>query len=271
MAFPRVKALYSYNARTDQELSFSADDIITIFDMTSEHWWEASVSGKRGYIPQAYVEHTPLPELEDAIDLSPAPPPPAEETVAPSSTGGHVSTSPSKLHAPPPPEARVSIVPDAPPPPPPPAAVSPQELLRGSSSQPDVYAELTKNITPLASQSERNARPVSMGLADEDEVEEIRPHAVASPNRPDLAKAIKIHNAKAKHKDLQPKGSNDLAQHLHRIKSKREEKEKQTDQNELAKVMRSQRDRMDSQAREQERFDKMSELEKTFARRSQLP
>ena len=77
-----VKALHSYTARTANELSFLADDIIMICDITSEHWWLAIFKGNKGYVPATYVAHDIFSEIVvDAneyasMDLSAAPVPP---------------------------------------------------------------------------------------------------------------------------------------------------------------------------------------------------
>ena len=78
-----MKALYSYTARTANELSFHANDIITICDITSEPWWAAVFKGKSGYVPATYIGHSICSESVDAdaneyasMDLSAAPAPP---------------------------------------------------------------------------------------------------------------------------------------------------------------------------------------------------
>ena len=80
--YPTVKALYSYNGRSKKELSFSADELLTVLDITCETWWQGAARGQIGYIPAAYVEHTPSDgssgAVPDDIDLTPAPPPPPE-------------------------------------------------------------------------------------------------------------------------------------------------------------------------------------------------
>ncbi|XP_061784123.1 tyrosine-protein kinase FRK [Nerophis lumbriciformis] len=53
-------ALYSYSARTEQDLSFNAGDILEVMDTTAEDWWLAKAltgisATSHGYIPANYV------------------------------------------------------------------------------------------------------------------------------------------------------------------------------------------------------------------------
>lgn len=53
-------ALYDYSARTEEDLSFNAGDILEALDKSNRDWWLAkAVSGvaaeKEGYIPANYV------------------------------------------------------------------------------------------------------------------------------------------------------------------------------------------------------------------------
>ncbi|KNC47389.1 uncharacterized protein AMSG_03823 [Thecamonas trahens ATCC 50062] len=51
-----VKALQSYDARDDRELSFAANDIISIIDDSGTDWWKAKMGTRVGMVPAAYVE-----------------------------------------------------------------------------------------------------------------------------------------------------------------------------------------------------------------------
>nr|XP_055164370.1 nostrin isoform X3 [Nyctereutes procyonoides] len=53
------KALYSFQARQDDELNLEKGDIVTIYRKQEEGWWFGSVNGKRGHFPAAYVEELP--------------------------------------------------------------------------------------------------------------------------------------------------------------------------------------------------------------------
>ncbi|XP_029788846.1 nostrin isoform X1 [Suricata suricatta] len=53
------KALYSFQARQDDELNLEKGDIVTIYKKGEEGWWFGSLNGKRGHFPAAYVEELP--------------------------------------------------------------------------------------------------------------------------------------------------------------------------------------------------------------------
>ncbi|XP_037705831.1 nostrin isoform X2 [Choloepus didactylus] len=53
------KALYSFQARQDDELNLEKGDIVTIHEKKGEGWWFGSLNGKRGHFPAAYVEELP--------------------------------------------------------------------------------------------------------------------------------------------------------------------------------------------------------------------
>uniref|UniRef100_A0A665UYZ6 Intersectin 2b n=1 Tax=Echeneis naucrates TaxID=173247 RepID=A0A665UYZ6_ECHNA len=57
-ALTSFKALYPFNARNDEELSFNADDIIEVDETTEreEGWLYGSKQGKMGWFPESYVE-----------------------------------------------------------------------------------------------------------------------------------------------------------------------------------------------------------------------
>uniref|UniRef100_A0A8R1IGM9 SH3 domain-containing protein n=1 Tax=Caenorhabditis japonica TaxID=281687 RepID=A0A8R1IGM9_CAEJA len=50
-------ALFQYDARTDDDLSFKKDDILEILNDTQGDWWFAKhkATGRTGYIPSNYV------------------------------------------------------------------------------------------------------------------------------------------------------------------------------------------------------------------------
>lgn len=53
------KALYSFQARQDDELSLNKGDIVTIHTKKEEGWWFGSLNGKKGHFPATYVEELP--------------------------------------------------------------------------------------------------------------------------------------------------------------------------------------------------------------------
>ncbi|XP_029392858.1 nostrin isoform X2 [Mus pahari] len=53
------KALYTFQARQDDELNLEKGDIVTIHEKKEEGWWFGSLKGKRGHFPAAYVEELP--------------------------------------------------------------------------------------------------------------------------------------------------------------------------------------------------------------------
>ncbi|XP_062056248.1 nostrin [Lepus europaeus] len=53
------KALYSFQARQDDELSLVKGDIVIIHEKKEEGWWFGSLNEKKGHFPAAYVEELP--------------------------------------------------------------------------------------------------------------------------------------------------------------------------------------------------------------------
>ncbi|KAF6115293.1 nitric oxide synthase trafficking [Phyllostomus discolor] len=53
------KALYSFQARQDDELSLEIGDIVMIHKKQDGGWWFGSLNGKKGHFPAAYVEELP--------------------------------------------------------------------------------------------------------------------------------------------------------------------------------------------------------------------
>ncbi|XP_036900433.1 nostrin isoform X2 [Sturnira hondurensis] len=53
------RALYSFQARQDDELSLEVGDIVTIHKKQDGGWWFGSLNGKKGHFPAAYVEELP--------------------------------------------------------------------------------------------------------------------------------------------------------------------------------------------------------------------
>uniref|UniRef100_A0A5F9CQ13 Nostrin n=1 Tax=Oryctolagus cuniculus TaxID=9986 RepID=A0A5F9CQ13_RABIT len=53
------KALYSFQARQDDELSLVKGDIVIIHEKKEEGWWFGSLNERKGHFPAAYVEELP--------------------------------------------------------------------------------------------------------------------------------------------------------------------------------------------------------------------
>ena len=57
-----ARALYSYTARNEKELSFKKGDVLAVVEKSSDgNWWDGVFEDKRGYIPVSYVEIAPIP------------------------------------------------------------------------------------------------------------------------------------------------------------------------------------------------------------------
>lgn len=59
----QVKALYNFTAEEDDELGFSAGDIIEVLDRSDPSWWKGRLRGRSGLFPANYTiqqwENTP--------------------------------------------------------------------------------------------------------------------------------------------------------------------------------------------------------------------
>ncbi|XP_030591685.1 GRB2-related adapter protein 2a [Archocentrus centrarchus] len=54
--FPQVRALYNFTAEEDDELEFSAGDIIEVVDNSDGSWWKGRLRGSEGLFPANYTE-----------------------------------------------------------------------------------------------------------------------------------------------------------------------------------------------------------------------
>lgn len=54
----KVKALYDFIAEEQDELNFSAGDIIEVVDQPESFWWVGQLRGRTGLFPTNYI--TPL-------------------------------------------------------------------------------------------------------------------------------------------------------------------------------------------------------------------
>ena len=54
--YPKVRALYDYQAQDAEELSLSAGDIVNLLRKEDSGWWVGELKGKKGLFPYNYVE-----------------------------------------------------------------------------------------------------------------------------------------------------------------------------------------------------------------------
>ena len=52
-------AQFDFEGRTRRELTFKKGDIITLIHRKSVDWWEGSLSGKTGLVPDKYLKILP--------------------------------------------------------------------------------------------------------------------------------------------------------------------------------------------------------------------
>ena len=48
-------ALWDHNPRDSQELSFRANEIIEVLDMSNDDWWFGCIGAKSGWFPTSFV------------------------------------------------------------------------------------------------------------------------------------------------------------------------------------------------------------------------
>lgn len=53
---PQARALYDYDATTEDELTFREGDVITILQKDPAGWWEGELNGQKGWVPANYVQ-----------------------------------------------------------------------------------------------------------------------------------------------------------------------------------------------------------------------
>ena len=51
VVFPTVKALYDYEARGPEELSFTQGELVVVTNKDTSGWWAATLKGEKGVIP----------------------------------------------------------------------------------------------------------------------------------------------------------------------------------------------------------------------------
>lgn len=52
----QVKAIYDFTAEEDDELGFSAGEIIEVLDHSDVSWWKGRLHGRTGLFPANYIE-----------------------------------------------------------------------------------------------------------------------------------------------------------------------------------------------------------------------
>ncbi|EKG21970.1 hypothetical protein MPH_00696 [Macrophomina phaseolina MS6] len=183
----RAKALYDYTRQTDEELSFTEDAVLEVYDTTDPDWTLVGQKGEFGFAPSNYIEitealeqaeqaapppparpHVPEPEPED--DYAPTPPSPAAPTESPAAalagliqqkTGQAQASVPQRTVVSPPPA--ISLPPRQPQYTPdeseeePPAPRLPQRPLSQVSSQPSPIP------TPTFNRESSSRSPTSPG------------------------------------------------------------------------------------------------------------
>ncbi|KAI9809033.1 MAG: hypothetical protein M1825_002322 [Sarcosagium campestre] len=90
----RAKALYDYTRQTDEELSFSEDDVLTVYDTTDPDWTLVGYEDEYGFAPANYIDtlsspisrppsgSTPEPHQPEPLhDEQPPEPPSARNSV----------------------------------------------------------------------------------------------------------------------------------------------------------------------------------------------
>lgn len=61
----KARALYSYLAENEDELSLAANDIIVVLsqELEDQGWWKGQLNGKIGVFPDNFVELIPAEEV----------------------------------------------------------------------------------------------------------------------------------------------------------------------------------------------------------------
>ncbi|KAL6689805.1 hypothetical protein J3F84DRAFT_391226 [Trichoderma pleuroticola] len=86
-----ARAIYEYTRQTDEELSFSEDAVLEVFDTTDEDWILAGLDGEYGFVPANYIElqaAAAAPASAPSVPAAPALPrrPPSQSIAADDST-----------------------------------------------------------------------------------------------------------------------------------------------------------------------------------------
>jgi len=74
----QARALYDYSRQTDEELSFSADAVLNVYDTSEEDWTLVGLDGEYGFVPANYIEptgtlpHSPSSATEQGNGVTPS-------------------------------------------------------------------------------------------------------------------------------------------------------------------------------------------------------
>jgi len=68
-----VRALYNYDATEDNELSFKANDRITVIQKDDSGWWHGELNGQIGIFPSNFVESGDVNSAAAAASAAPVP------------------------------------------------------------------------------------------------------------------------------------------------------------------------------------------------------
>eukprot|EP00040_Diaphanoeca_grandis_P012750 m.64541 g.64541 ORF g.64541 m.64541 type:complete len:297 (-) comp23444_c0_seq1:48-938(-) len=240
--FPRVVAKFDYVARSNQELTFRAGQMMIVVDMLSDDWYQGELDSLIGLIPTTYVEHvhnwraaeTPTTSTDDmavvalqqhthharmaskrSVRVQPHASPP-EQSVTQSVEYQHHEPSPSPQHHRPTPSPQQEIEPQpvSPPKPKPTAAMTREERIRhyGGVQMPGFGGGGYQPPDETSDGANSN---------HDDDTTLIQPMPLRrQPDAPDLAKALNMRNQAARGGPTKTSGTNELNRAMQMIKTK---------------------------------------------------
>ncbi|KAL8751537.1 MAG: hypothetical protein Q9184_006038 [Pyrenodesmia sp. 2 TL-2023] len=106
-----ARALYDYDRQTDEELSFTEDAVLSVYDTTDQDWTLVGLNGEYGFAPANYIEITgaasekspaAAPSPEATRDVEPDLPSRSEEHASPQGPAAAMAGIMSNRSAPPP-------------------------------------------------------------------------------------------------------------------------------------------------------------------------
>lgn len=74
----KAKALYDYARQTDEELSFTEDSVLDVYDTTDPDWTLVGLNGEFGFVPSNYIEEIVGDQAAPAAQVAPPPMPPRQ-------------------------------------------------------------------------------------------------------------------------------------------------------------------------------------------------
>ncbi|KAF2099581.1 hypothetical protein NA57DRAFT_37499 [Rhizodiscina lignyota] len=83
----KAKALYDYTRQTDEELSFSEDATLNVYDSSDPDWTLVGLNGEFGFVPANYIEEADASPSLPVRPRASIPEPEPDEPPTPSSTG----------------------------------------------------------------------------------------------------------------------------------------------------------------------------------------